>query len=541
MRRIVLVLLLAISAHAQKFEISFPASAHAQPITGRVFVIIAHRDTPEPRLQAGSFTQQTPIYGADVNQLQPGQTAVIDANTLGFPFKSLKELPAGDYVVQALINIYTEFHRADGHTIWAHMDQWEGQQFNRSPGNLYSAVQKVHLDPAAGYDVKLDLAQEIPAVKVPPDTAHVKRVKLESKLLSQWWGHPIYIGATVLLPPDYDKRPNQRFPVLYIQGHFGLNPPMGFIDEGQPEPERSRPGAREFSQQWLAGSLPRMILVTFQHPTPFFDDSYAVNSANQGPYGDAIMQELIPYLESHFRIIAQPWARALTGGSTGGWESLALQVFHPDFFGGTWTFYPDPVDFHRYQLVDIYNDENAFFAPGFEFFSPERPMMRTPEGQVLMTMRQMSLLEEVLGTHGRSGEQFEEWEAAYGPVGADGYPRPLWDKLTGKIDREVATYMRDHGFDLSYYLQQNWAKLGPMLAGKIHLYCGDMDHFYLNLAVYKLQDVLESVANPKYGGSFQYGRPMKGHGWTPYTSAEEIKVISAAIEKHRPKAAAATH
>jgi hypothetical protein len=348
----------------------------------------------------------------------------------------------------------------------------------------------------------------------------------------------MFIGATVLLPHDYDKNSSQRYPVMYIQGHFGLRPPMGFIDEGQPEPERARADTREFSRQWLAGSLPRMILVTFQHPTPFFDDSYAVNSANQGPYGDAVMQELIPYLETHYRIIREPWARVLTGGSTGGWESLGLQVYHPDFFSGTWTFFPDPIDFRRYQLVDIYNDDNAFFAPGFEYFSPERPMMRTPEGQVLMTMRQMSLLEEVLGTHGRSGQQFEEWEAAYGPVGADGYPRPLWDKLTGKIDRDVANYMRDHNFDLTYYLQQNWPKLGPKLAGKLHLFCGDMDHFYLNLAVYKLQDLLESETNPKYGGSFEYGRPMKGHGWNPYSAAEMVKVMSAAIEKNRPRAAA---
>jgi Putative esterase len=279
--------------------------------------------------------------------------------------------------------------------------------------------------------------------------------------------------------------------------------------------------------------------VTFQHPTPFFDDSYAVNSANQGPYGDAIMEELIPYLETHFRIIREPWARVLTGGSTGGWESLALQVLHPDFFGGTWTFYPDPIDFHKYQLVDIYNDDNAFEAHGAEFIPPERPMMRSNEGQVLMTMRQMSLLEAVLGTHGRSGQQYEEWEAAYGPVGADGYPRPLWDKLTGKIDREVATYMRDHGYDLTADLEKNWARIGPQLVGKLHLFCGDMDNYYLNLAVYNLENFMKNSKNPNYEGSFEYGRPMKGHGWSPYTATELVKVMAAAVEKNRPKAAAA--
>ncbi|MGZ4822567.1 MAG: alpha/beta hydrolase-fold protein, partial [Terriglobales bacterium] len=350
-----------------RFQVSFPAAAHAQPITGRVFVIITRQERREPRLQAGWWFQQTPIYGADVSQLQPGQPAIIDASTLGYPFKNLKELPAGEYYVQALINLYTEFHRSDGHTLWAHMDQWEGQQFNKSPGNLYSDVQKVRLDPAAGYDIKLEADRVIPPVEVPEDTTYVKRVKFESKLVSRFWGHPMYIGATVLLPKGYAEHPNQRYPVVYIQDHFTLRAPFGFRDDDDEDSWPSRSEGRNFTKAWLSNNFPRMILVTLQHPTPFFDDSYAVNSANQGPYGDAIMQELIPYLETHFRIIREPWARVLTGGSTGGWESLALQVLHPDFFGGTWTFYPDPIDFHKYQLVDIYNDDNAFEAPGAEF------------------------------------------------------------------------------------------------------------------------------------------------------------------------------
>jgi hypothetical protein len=290
-------------------------------------------------------------------------------------------------------------------------------------------------------------------------------------------------------------------------------------------------------KRWTSDNFPRMIIITFQHPTPYFDDSYAVNSANNGPYGDAIMTELIPYLEEHFRIIRQPYARVLSGGSTGGWESLALQVFHPDFFGGTWTFYPDPVDFTRYQIVDIYNDVNAFLTPGYDAPVPERPLERTSEGQADVTMRQMSLLEDVLGSHGRSGQQLEAWEAVYGPVGPDGYPRPLWDKETGRIDHQVAVYMRDHGYDLRSYLEQNWTKIGPQLAGKIHVYCGDMDSFYLNLAVYRLETFLRSATNPAYGGSFEYGRPMKGHGWTPLNQAELISTMAAFITQHAPAGA----
>jgi hypothetical protein len=280
-----------------------------------------------------------------------------------------------------------------------------------------------------------------------------------------------------------------------------------------------------------------MIVVTFQHPTVYYDDSYAVNSANNGPYGDAIMTELIPYIEEHFRTIRQPYARLLSGGSTGGWESLALQLFHPDFFGGTWTFFPDPVDFTRYQLVDIYSDNNAFLAPGYDPPVPERPMERTNEGQVDVTMRQMSQLEEVLGSHGRSGEQFEAWEAVYGPVGPDGYPKPLWDKQSGRIDPQVALYMRDHGYDLKYFLEQNWPKIGPQLVGKLHLYCGDMDNFYLNLAVYRLEDFLTRTTTPAYGGSFEYGRPLKGHGWHPMDQAQLLRIMAEYIRKHEPAGA----
>lgn len=526
-----------------RFEITLPSS-HKEAVTGRLFVVIAKVDDPEPRLQVGSWRLQTEFLGKDVFQLQPGQATVIDALTLGYPFKSVRELPAGDYYVQALLNVYTRFTRSDNRTIWAHKDQWEGQQFNRSPGNLYSVAQRFHLDPLGGYNVRLELSNTIPPISLPPDTQYVKHIKIESKLLTQFWGQPMYLGATVLLPEGYESHPDAHYPVLYEQGHFDLQPPLGFSTTPAPgspalEQRLQRSGDMtgfDLYKEWTAPGFPRMIAVTFQHPTVYFDDSYAVNSANNGPYGDAIMSELIPYLEEHFRIVRQPYARVLSGGSTGGWESLALQVFHPDFFGGTWTFFPDPIDFSRYQLVDIYSDNNAFSVPGYNP-APERPMQRTDEGQVLVTMRQMSQLEEVLGSHGRSGQQFEAWEAVYGPVGADGYPKPLWDKLTGRIDPLVAGYMRDRGYDLRYYLEQNWPKIGSQLAGKIHLYCGDMDNFYLNLAVYRMEEFLKKTNNPAYGGSFEYGRPMKGHGWHPMNQAQLLRMMADHINKNAPAGA----
>jgi hypothetical protein len=510
-----------------KFEVTFGAGLHSGPITGRVFVAVSKAEAPEPIRQIGSWNGQTPFFATDVDQLAPGRPAILDSHALGFPANSLKEVPAGDYYVQAILNVYTEFHRADGHTMWAHMDQWEGQSFTRSPGNLTSEVRKVHLDPMAGFDVKLELNRTIPAVQMPADTAWVKHIKIQSQLLTKFWGHPTYLGATVLLPKGYAEHPDVRYPTVYIQGHFGLGAPFGFSEPGADGGRGGRGPA--LYPQWTADDFPRMVAVTFQHPTPYFDDSYAVNSANNGPYGDALLQELIPYLEDHFRLIRAGYARVLTGGSTGGWESLALQLYHPDFFGGTWTGYPDPIDFTRYQLVNIYNDANAFQEPGFQYNVPERPMMRTPEGQVRVTMRQMSQLEDALGSHGRSAQQFEAWEAVYGPVGEDGYPQPLFDKKTGKIDKQVAAYMRDHNYDLTYYLKQNWSTLGPKLKGKIHVFVGDMDNYYLNLAVYQLEDFLKTK-DPE--ATFDYGRPMKGHGWTPWTNAELVKLIYAQVQKN---------
>ncbi|HUB80204.1 MAG TPA: alpha/beta hydrolase-fold protein [Bryobacteraceae bacterium] len=516
-------------AQETKFEISFTASAHAAPITGRIFVTLAKSETPEPIRQIGNWTGKTPFFAADVDRLPAGQAVVVDGNSQGFPAHSLKEIPAGDYYVQAIVNIYTQFHRSDGHVIWAHMDQWEGQNFTRSPGNLTSEIRKVHLDPAAGYDLKLELTRAIPPIQLPPDTNYVKHIKFESQMLSKFWGHPIYLGATVLLPKGYDEHPNEHYPTIYIQGHFGLGAPFGFAAPGA---NTGRGRGPALYPDWTGDNFPRMVAVTFQHPTPYFDDSYAVNSANDGPYGDALLQEMIPYLEEHFRLIKAPYARILTGGSTGGWESLALQLYHPDFFGGTWTGYPDPIDFRRYQLVNIYDDPNAFVVPGYEFNVPERPMMRAADGQVMVTMRQMSQLEDALGSHGRSAQQFEAWEAVYGPVGEDGYPIPLFDKKTGQIDKQVVQYMRDHGYDLNYYLQQNWSKIGPSLKGKIHMFVGDMDNFYLNLAVYMMEDFLKTT---DAGATFDYGRPMKGHGYTPWTSAEMIRLMAAQVEKSRPR------
>jgi Putative esterase len=548
-------------AQDTKFQISFSPAARSTPVTGRLLVVLSRNNAQEPRFQAGDWDNVlVPIFGIDVDRLSPGASAVIDATTPGFPVRSLRQLPIGDYYVQAILNVYTECHRSDRHSVWVHLDQWEGQQFNKSPGNLISEVQRVHVDPDAGYDIHLTMNRAIAPVQLPSDTEWVKHIKLKSALLSAFWGCPIYLGATVLLPKGYDTHPDAHYPVVYLQGHFSLEAPFGFDPTAKPisrppddatkhlnviEPRRPlelvnealvrNETPYEFSNAWTSENFPRMIAVTFQHPTPYYDDSYAVNSANVGPYGDAIIQELLPAVEERFRIIREPYARVVTGGSTGGWEALALQVQHPDFFGGVWAFYPDPIDFRRTGLVNIYEDENYYEVPG-EWVQPQRYFFRSAEGQPQLTTRQVTELESVLGSKLRSAEQFAIWQAVYGPVGEDGYPKPLYDAATGEINKSVARYMREQGYDLRYYLETNWSKIGPSLVGKIHIISGDMDNFYLNLPVYKMEDFLANTHDPYYGGSFQYGRPLKGHGWQPTTNFELIENMAKQIERGTPAA-----
>ena len=534
---------------APEFEISFPASAHSEPITGRMLLIFSKTNQPEVRYQTGWVTSP-PTFGIDVSQLAPGHTAVIDEKISGFPLASLKYLPGGEYYVQALLNVYTEFHRQDGHVIWAHMDNWEGQQFNRSPGNLFSKPIKLKLTPAGHQKLKLSLTEIIPPVEVPADTQWVKHIKIRSELLSRFWGRPMFLGAVVLLPKGYQDHSDIRYPVIYQQGHFSLDAPFGFRTEAAPETnearrEREAQGVEtgyQFYRAWNSEGFPRVIAVTLLHPTPYYDDSYAVDSANNGPYGTAIMTELLPYIESSFRVITEPYARVLTGGSTGGWESLALQLFHPNFFGGTWTLYPDPIDFRRFQLVDLYNDDNMFVlerrdVPGWarqDWLTSERAFARADDGQPVATLRQESRLEATLGSKGRSGGQLAIWEATFGPVAKDGYPKPFFDETTGEIDHSAVMYMRDHGYDLGYYAQTHWTQIGSQLSGKLHLYCGDMDNFYLNLGVYLFAQFLQKVDGRDTEGAFEFGRPLKGHGWQPMTNAALVRQMAERVVEKSP-------
>lgn len=505
------------AGHGPRIEISFPAQAHAAPITGRVYVAIS-RSNETPPIEQTDPTG-VPLFGHDVMALRPGAQAAITDADFGTPVHRISRLPAGDYWMQPFVNIYTRFKRADGHTVWLHMDHWEGQNWKRSPGNLYGTPVKVHYDPRSTAPVKLVADHVIGPVKLPADTQYVKRFRIKSAMLSRWWGHPIYFGATVLLPRGYASHPDVRYPVIYDEGHFSLHAPMGFNRKDS-----------AFRKYWLADGTPRYIVVTLQHPSPYYDDSYAVNSANDGPWGDAIQHELLPAIDQRFRTINQPWARILTGGSTGGWISVALQVFHPDYYGGSFASCPDSLDFRYHQIVNIYADKNAYYKQ-HGWVRVERPDTRKPDGNITSMMKDENWYELAVGDHSRSGGQWDIWEATFGPVGANGYPQRIWDKRTGVIDHQVAAYWKQH-YDLRHILQTHWATLGPKLTDKLHIYVGDADTYYLNMGVRMMDAFLKSAKNPGFHGSVTY-QPMAPHCWGP-RGAELIQTITHYVDDHAP-------
>lgn len=535
------------------------------PVTGRVFVLVTANLDVEPRLQRVGWGSVQPFFGQDVDAWEGGEVT-FDESVGGFPLASLADLPAGRYLIQALCDVYTWYERGDGHALWAPGVGWEGRVFTKAPGNLYSTPTMVDWTPELG-TITLVLEHTVPPVVIPEDSEWVRRFQIRSACLSDFWGTDMQVGATVLLPKGYDDDPDRRYPVVYVQNHFSFEPPFSFPDHGgratgglddeasnviQLEAQAYHEALgftetpEEFYRAWTSGELPPFIAVTFQHPNPWFDSSHAVNSANAGPFEDAIITELLPAVEDRFRTIQQSWARLLTGGSTGGWTALHLQVSYPQTFGGCWCLFPDPVDFRRMPMANIYEDENAFVVqdseerdrdhrfPSQEWGPAERPFRRTVEGQVHVTMRQMDQLERTIASRSRSGMQVQPWHAIFGPTGPDGYPRELWDEH-GTIDREVAHHMRDAGFDLSHKIRTGWAELADDLVGKLFFFCGDMDNYYLDVPLYLLQEFLEE-AEPPYEGSFTFGGPKQGHYWIPWTNRELLEEMARHMAARSPSA-----
>jgi hypothetical protein len=524
MRVLIAFLLISLSAQSQSFRIRIADSLKETQLDGRLLLLLSKRHGSEPRFQVNDGFNSQLIFGVDVDGWKPGTTQLVDVQAIGYPVERLDKLPAGEYTVQVLFHKYETFHLKTGHTVKLPMDRGEGQHWNTAPGNIYSVPAKMSFDPSRSNEVILTITKKIPPIKEPEDTRYIKHIKIQSKLLSEFWGRPMFLGAHILLPEGFDEHKNVKYPLAIFHGHFPSD--FGGFRTTPPDPNlkpdtsaRFRiTGYNKIVQQeaydlyklWTGPDFPRVIAVEIQHANPYYDDSYAVNSANLGPYGDAITYELIPEIEKRFRGIGEGWARFMYGGSTGGWEAMAVQVFYPDQYNGAYAACPDPIDFHHYTTVDLYNDKNAYY-PESDFKKTPRPAQRNYLGHVSATVKEMNQRELAIGSRSRSGDQFDIWEAVYSPMDADGYPKRIFDKHTGAIDTAVAAYWREN-YDLTHIIQRDWSRIGNSLKGKIHIYVGDMDTYYLNNAVYTAEDVLKKLQNPSCNCEVDYGDRAE-HCW----------------------------
>lgn len=512
------------SSNELQFEVTYDSSLASSAFDGRLLVLISSSDRSEPRFQINDNDDTGIIIGKDVSNWASETPELVGGNQAIYPLENLKELKAGRYYIQALLNKYDTFELANGHSVQLPMDQGEGQHWNTSPKNIYSTPQWIEIS-ANTKKVKLHLSEEIPPITPVADSEYIKHIRIQSEMLTAFWGRPMYLQANVLVPHGFDKDAAPEYPLMVFHGHFPKTF-GGFRSEPPTAPENDdvynarfgitgyeyiqQKEAHDFYRQWVSDDFPRFIAIEIQHQNPYYDDSYAVNSANLGPYGDAITYELIPHVEAMFNGVGEGWGRFLYGGSTGGWEALAVQVFYPKEYNGCFAACPDPIDFRAYTVVNLYEDENAYYGEG-TFKKTLRPGRRDGKGLIQSSLRQMNRREMALGSKGRSGDQWDIWQAVYSPAGEDGYPKSIWNKQTGEIDKEVAEYWREN-YDLNYIMKRDWTSIGKDLEGKVHLYCGDMDNYYLNNAVVLTEEFLESTTDPYYNGEVDYG-DMAEHCW----------------------------
>ncbi|MBN2181024.1 MAG: hypothetical protein JW715_03860 [Sedimentisphaerales bacterium] len=436
------------SQRSARIVVTFPANVHPEPVTARVLLFLSASEGREPRYAPNYFDLQ-PVYAIDVTNLQPDEEVVfspykfISPDALAFP-KMIERLDQGTYYIQALIDLDNT-----------------RPEFNSGPGNLYSQVVECNLPRSTTDTIKLVTDRVIEAREPQQDTDRVKLVEIRSKLLSDFHGREFKLRAGVVLPEEYNEIPERHFPTLYSVPGFGGD-------------------HRSAWRQQEESSL-QLIRVYLDPQVPLGHSVFA-DSANNGPCGEALIKELIPEIEKRFRAIPHAYGRFVTGHSSGGWSSLWLQITYPDFFGGCWSFAPDPVDFRAFQTMNIYEDRNGHWTrEGYP-----RPLARDSEN-VRVTFLQLNRWEYVAGY----GSQLDSFDAVFSPRGADGRPRQMINKLTGTIDPEVAQYWKR--YDIRLILEENWSSLGPKLKGKIHVIAGAWDTYYLKNAVEYLNDFLKTT------------------------------------------------
>lgn len=444
---------------------------------GRLLIYFSESDRTEPRFGSG-IALGSEVFalnisnwnGENVKELTKDEDWV---KTAQWDFSTA---PAKEYYIQA---------------VWSQSQDTESRI--NVPGNLYSEVVKVDLKKT--WEIPLVLSNVIAEREI---AAHnlVKDFSMQSELLSEWWDKPMHLKASVLLPSGYEDNPDKKYPVRFNIAGFG----------GRYTRVNSLVNNENFMPWWSSTDAPQIITVFLDGEGPF-GDSYQLDSENSGPYGEALIRELIPAIDQQFRTTGSAETRFVDGCSTGGWVSLALQLYYPESFNGAWSYSPDAVSFKRMQLINIYEDENAFYNKHMYL----RPSKRDKYGEPEFSIKKEIYSENVEGTSNSyitSGGQWGAWNALYSPKGDKGLPKPIFDPITGKIDKEVALHWKK--YDLLEYVKENWTALGPKVQGKIYIWMGDMDNYYLNNSMRDFDNYLKTTTNPASDAEIEFAA-MKGH------------------------------
>ena len=510
--------------------------ASTQAVSGRLLLFALPAKDAAAQAKGGKVTEidtnpfdptQTAVAAMEVHDLTPGASVLVDADALAFP-EGFSELAAGDYDVQAVLDVNHDYNYS-----------------GRNAGDLVSDVTEVPFDDTAAVPtLKLTraLTETMQPWTVPPELPAKRREQLAkamhaaqphshaldftSPALSAFWGRPIHVKGWVLLPPGYDKDDNAHYPTVYFTHGFGGN--LAYLTSK----------AAEVWSDMVDGKSPPMIWVFLDEHTATGTHEFA-DSVNNGPWGTALTTEVIPYLESHYRMDAKTGGRFLTGHSSGGWATLWLQVRYPKIFGGTWSTSPDPSDFHDFTGPDLYAPHaNVYTRPD----GTPYPLVRM-KGKVIATFKQFAQLERVLGPY---GGQMASFDWVFSPRGPDGRPEQMFDRETGKVNPEVVRYWRDH-YDIAYRIETLWPQLKPDLDGKIHLIVGTADTFYLDGAAHKLKAVLDKVGahaevqflpGKTHGDLYAKGKDRdwleKQIAWAMYHAARPDAKIPAAYRYELP-------
>ncbi|MDX8338558.1 alpha/beta hydrolase-fold protein [Draconibacterium sp. IB214405] len=444
---------------------------------GRLLIYLSKTEKPEPRYSS-VFDGKAFIFGKNFHNWKPNEIKEISGDndwikTSEWDFNSV---PQGTYYVQAL---------------W--VQNRDAESRSNTPGNLYTTAVEINTNKTQL--VKLSFSETIPERKL-EDHELVEYFEMESPVLTDWWNKSMHLKASVLLPSGYKNNPDKKYPVRYnVAGYGGRYTRINSLIKNE-----------EFMSWWTSEDAPQIITVFLDGEGPF-GDCYQLDSENSGPYGEALTKELIPQIEKQYRIEGTAKSRFVDGCSTGGWVSLALQLIYPETFNGCWSYSPDPVSFAKMQLVNVYQNENAFYNDRGYL----RPSMRDIYGEPRFSIKQEITAENVEGysnTYVTSGGQWGAWNALYSPKGKDGLPVPIFDPVTGAVNKEAAEHWEK--YDLLKHTASNWPELGPKLQGKINIWMGDMDNFYLNNAMRDFDEYMKNTTNPKSDAQIEF-TPMKGH------------------------------